>query len=220
MKAIIVGGGKVGYYLLKTLKDKYFDVVLVEQSKELCDKIAEELDAEIICGDGSDIDVLEDAGIEDAEIIAAVTGKDEENLVVCQMAKINFNIKNTIARINNPKNRAIFKALGVDKTVCSTEVIANLIEGEFASQRLKIVQTIERGKVLMVEALIQENYICCNKIVSELKLPDECVIVSLIRNDKVLFPRGNTIILSGDKILMVTNAEKKLDVENAVIGGE
>ena len=82
MKAIIVGGGKIGYYLLKALKDKYFDVVLIEQNKELCDKIAEELDAEIICGDGSDIDVLEDAGIEEAEIIAAVTGKDEENLVV------------------------------------------------------------------------------------------------------------------------------------------
>lgn len=220
MKAIIVGGGKVGYYLLKTLHDKYFDLVLIEQSKELCDKIAEELDVEIICGDGSNIDVLEDAGIEDAEIIAAVTGKDEENLVICQMAKINFNIKNTIARINNPKNRPIFKALGVDKTVCSTEVIANLIEGEFASQRLKIVQTIERGKGLIVETVVQENFICCNKTVSELILPDECVIVSLIRNDKILFPRGNAMILSGDKLLMVTNAEKKLDVENAVIGGE
>lgn len=220
MKAIIVGGGKIGYYLLKALKDKYFDVVLIEQNKELCDKIAEELDAEIICGDGSDIDVLEDAGIEEAEIIAAVTGKDEENLVVCQMAKLNFNIKNTIARINNPKNRAIFKALGVDKTVCSTEVIANLIEGEFASQRFNIVQTIERGKGLIVETIVQENFICCNKTVSELKLPDECVIVSLIRNDKILFPRGNATILSGDKMLIITNAEKKLDVENAVIGGE
>lgn len=127
MKAIIVGGGKVGYYLLKTLKEKRYEVTLIESNVDLCNKIAEEIGGDIICGDGSDVQVMQEAGIEYADVVAAVTGKDEENLVICQMAKLNFNIQKTIARINNPKNSDIFIKLGVDNTVCSTEVIANLI---------------------------------------------------------------------------------------------
>jgi trk system potassium uptake protein TrkA len=145
MKAVIVGGGKVGYYLFKTLKQKGYEAVIIERERDLCLRIAEELEGEIICGDGSEIEVLKDAGIDEAEIVAAVTGKDEENLVICQMVKLNFNVGKTIARINNPKNRPIFKELGVDKTVCSTEVIASLIEGEFDCEEVKIVQTLERG---------------------------------------------------------------------------
>jgi trk system potassium uptake protein TrkA len=129
MKAIIVGGGKVGYYLFKTLRENRYDVVLVERKEALCKKISEELDGEIICGDGSDLEVLKDADIRRAEVVAAVTGKDEENLVICQMAKMNFNVQKTIARINDPKNGPIFKALGVDEIVCNTETISNLIEG-------------------------------------------------------------------------------------------
>jgi trk system potassium uptake protein len=129
MKAIIVGGGKVGYYLFKTLRENRFDVVLVEKERALCKKISEELDGEIICGDGLDPDVLKDADINRAQVVAAVTGKDEENLIICQMAKMNFNVKKTIARINNPKNGPIFKDLGVDEIVCNTEIIWNLIEG-------------------------------------------------------------------------------------------
>jgi trk system potassium uptake protein len=129
MKAIIVGGGKVGYYLFKTLRENRYDVVLVERKEALCKKISEELDGEIICGDGSDLEVLKDADIRRAEVVAAVTGKDEENLVICQMAKMNFNVKKTIARINDPKNGPIFKAFGVDEIVCSTEAISNLIKG-------------------------------------------------------------------------------------------
>jgi trk system potassium uptake protein len=129
MKAIIVGGGKVGYYLFKTLRENRCDVVLVERKEALCKKISEELDGEIICGDGSDLEVLKDADIRRAEVVAAVTGRDEENLVICQMAKMNFNVKKTIARINDPKNGPIFKALGVDEIVCNTEAISNLIEG-------------------------------------------------------------------------------------------
>ncbi|MCB2291478.1 TrkA family potassium uptake protein [Clostridium sp. CS001] len=131
MRVIVVGGGKVGYYLIKALKEKKHSVVLIEKDIEICEKIAEELQVYVICGDASDIEVLKDASIEEVDVVAAVTGKDEENLVICQMVKVNFNIKETIARINNPKNTAIFKALGVNKTVCSTQVICNLIEEEF-----------------------------------------------------------------------------------------
>lgn len=219
MKAIIVGGGKVGYYLFKTLREKHYDVVLVERERWICDKISEELDGEIICGDGSDLDVLKDADIDRAEVVAAVTGKDEENLVICQMAKINFNVNKTIARINNPKNRPIFKALGVDKTVCSTEVISNLIEGAIGSEEIKAVQTLDRGEILLLEVEITQRSPWSNKVIKNLEMPEECVIASIIRNDKVVYPRGHIEIKSGDKVLLVTSSEKKKLLEKSVIGG-
>jgi trk system potassium uptake protein TrkA len=218
MKAVIVGGGKVGYYLLKTLKEKKYDITLVEMNRNTCDKIAHDFNADIICGDGTDVEVLKDAGIEEAEVVAAVTGKDEENFVICQIAKAHFNVNKTIARINNPKNRGIFKALGVDKTVCSTEVIANLIEGQFTTDRLKVVQTLDRGEIVLAETVVSEENLCCNRTIASLDLPDECVIVSILRDDKVIFPKGSIEIKEGDKILVMTNIEKKKEVERCILG--
>lgn len=219
MKAIIVGGGKVGYYLFKTLRENNYDVVLVERGKKQCDKISEELDGEIICGDGTDSEVLKDADIERAEVVAAVTGKDEENLVICQMAKMNFGVNKTIARINNPKNRPIFKALGVDRTVCSTEVISNLIEGAIGSEEIRAVQTLDRGEILLLEVEITSKSPWSNKMIKDIEMPEECVIASIIRNDKVVYPRGYINILQGDKVLLVTSSEKKKLLEKSVIGG-
>ncbi|MBU3146157.1 TrkA family potassium uptake protein [Clostridium sp. CF012] len=219
MRTIIVGGGKVGYYLVKALKEKKHQVVLIEKDIKICQKIAEEIQVDVICGDGSDVDVLKDAGIEEADVVAAVTGKDEENLVICQMAKVNFSINETIARINNPKNTAIFKALGVDKTVCSTQVICNLIEGEFNSEPLKVIETINKGEMILVEAKIDKDSAWKGKSIEQLKLPKECLILSIIRSEKVIFPRGSIDIKEGDKVLIITNTDRKNDVEKSIIGG-
>lgn len=219
MRAIVVGGGKVGYYLVKALKEKKHQVVLIEKDAEVCEKIAEELEVDVICGDGSDVEVLKEADIEEAEVVAAVTGKDEENLVICQMAKVNFNINETIARINNPKNIAIFEALGVDKTVCSTQVICNLIEGEFNSEPLKIIESINKGEMILVEAKIDKESAWKDKSIGKLSIPEECLILSIIRMGKVIFPRGSVDIKEGDKVLIITNTDKKNDVEKSIIGG-
>jgi trk system potassium uptake protein TrkA len=127
MNIIIVGGGKVGYYLMKSMVEDGNEVCIIESQKSLCEKIAEEFNDMVIWGDGTSLEVLKDAGIDRADVIVAATGKDEENLAICQIAKMNYSISKTIARINNPKNTQVFKELGVDKTVCSTAVIANLI---------------------------------------------------------------------------------------------
>lgn len=219
MRAIVVGGGKLGYYLVKALKEKKHRIVLIEKDIKTCKKIAEELNIDVICGDGSDVEVLKDANIEEAEVVAAVTGKDEENLVICQMAKVNFNIDETIARINNPKNIAIFETLGVDKTVCSTQVICNLIEGEFNSEPLKIIESMNKGEMILVEAKIDKKSAWKDKSVGQLKIPKECVILSLIRSGKVIFPRGSVDIKEGDKVIIITNTDKKKEVEKSIIGG-
>jgi len=205
MKSIIIGGGKIGFNLLKTLKDRGYNVTLVEIDEEVCRKIAEDVDTDVICGDGTNLDVLNDAGIRNADIIAAVTGKDEENLVICQIAKKGFNIGKSIARINNPKNVPMFKALGVDQTVCSTEVIADLIEYEFDSDICKIVQTFDRGAMILVEVTVKEGNRWINQYVKDLPLPSECVIASVMRGENAIFARGDTQIQNGDNIHIITN---------------
>lgn len=219
MKSIIIGGGKIGYYLLKTLKERNYNVVLIESNKYICQSIAEDIDADIICGDGTDIDVLKDAGIDEAEVIAAVTGADEENLVICQIAKSTFNISETIARVNNPKNMAMFKALGVDKTVCSTAVIANLIEYEFDKDNFKIIQTFERGAMILVEIKIDKDSIWCDNFIKDLDLPGECVVTSILRDDKAVYPRGNTRIMEYDNILVLTNNAGLLELKKQFKNG-
>jgi trk system potassium uptake protein TrkA len=205
MKTIIVGGGKIGFNLLKTLKERDREVTLIERDKETCMKIVDEINADVICGDGTDLEVLRDADIEEAEIVAAVTGTDEENLVICQIAKLIFNSKRTIARVNNPKNTIMFKNLGIDNTVCSTEVIANLIEYSLNKDDYRIIDTFQCGAMVLVELPIKENSIWCNKMIKDLVLPKECVLVSVLRGEEVIYPRGNTEILNDDNVLVITN---------------
>ncbi len=205
MESIIIGGGKIGYNLLKTLKERNYQVTLVERNKETCMKIADELDADVICGDGTDLDVLKDAGIDGAEIVAAVTGTDEENMVICQIAKLSFHIKKTIARVNNPKNISMFKALGINRIVCSTEVIADMIEYELDKEDYRILHTFERGAMVLTELTIDKTSPWCNFMIKDLVLPNECVIISILRDEKVIYPRGDSKILENDNVLFITN---------------
>lgn len=205
MKTIIIGGGKVGYNLLKTLKERGYEVALVERDKSTCLKIAEDFNTEVIWGDGTNLQVLKDAGIEEADIVAAVTGSDEENLVICQIAKLSFGSKKTITRVNNPKNMIMFKKLGIDNTVCSTEVIANLIEYSFDQEDYRIISILEKGSMVLAELFIRDHNPWSNKTVRELVLPNECVLVSILRGESVIYPRGDTEIISKDKVVIITN---------------
>ncbi len=205
MKTIIIGGGKIGYNLFKTLREREHQVTLIERDKATCMKIAEDINTDVIWGDGTDIEVLKDAGIEEAEIVAAVTGTDEENLVICQIAKLSFNSMRTIARVNNPKNTIMFKKLGIDNIVCSTEVIANLIEYALDKDDYRILNTFERGSMVLAELSIKEDCPWRNKMIKDLLLPKECVFVSVIRGNQIIYPRGDTQILYNDKVLIITN---------------
>lgn len=218
MKTIIVGGGKVGYNLFKTLKEQNYEVSLVERDKDTCMKIAEDFDADVIWGDGTNLNVLEDAGIENADIIVAVTGADEENMVICQIAKLTFENMKTIARINNPKNIDMFKKLGIDNTVCSTEVIAHLIEFAFDKDDYRIISTLERGKMIITELFIREHHKWKNQFVKDLILPNECVLVSIIRDETIIYPRGDTKIIENDKVLVMTDKKVLTELVSELYG--
>lgn len=207
MKVIVIGGGKVGFYLAKNLVNRKHDVTLIEKDKSLCSKISNKINTDIIHGDGTDLDVLKDAEIDIADVVVAATGKDEENLVICEVAKENFNIKQTISRINNPKNQEVFKMLSVDKTVCSTEVISNLIDWEFENEQIRILQIFERGNMVLVEIYIDKNISWCNKLIKNIVMPLDFVIVYIYRDSKVIYPKGDLLLKEDDKVVIVTDSE-------------
>lgn len=206
MKIIIVGGGKIGFYTAKTLVENgQHDVRLIESRREACQSIANELDIPVFHGDGTTVEALTLAGIEDAEVFVAVTGRDEDNLVSAQLAKKKFGVKKVIARANNPKNLETIKALGADIAVSSTQIITDLIEAEVESRDLRLLATLNKGEAGINELTIPEKWQFSGIMLKELPLPKNCVIVAKVTKGKMEIPRGDTVISSGDHITAVVH---------------
>lgn len=207
MYIIIIGGGKVGYYLAKTLSPFKHRIVVIEKDKELCMKIVNELNdlgIAVINGDGTDLNYLVDADIERADALIAVTGYDQDNLIVCQLAKRKFSIPRTIARVNNPKNIKIFKELGVDVAVSSTAYIADLIEKEVDISNIKTLMSIKDSKLSINEVTVSPNSFVAGKAVRDLNFPDDCILIAVIRDSEATIPNGLTLLQAGDLVIAVT----------------
>ena len=224
MKVIVVGGGKVGYYLTKTLLEHGHKPHLIEKERNTCARAANDLDVPVICGDGSTIDVLESAETHDADALIAVTGRDQDNLIACQLAKQLFHVGRTVARINNPKNAAVMKQLGVDIPVSSTDNIARLLEREVDSASIKQLMSLNRGETSLCELVVPSQYKLDGVRLCELRLPEESIIVSITRDGRLIIPRGNTQIFSGDKVLVICHNKvvhelsRKIGLEPGRIG--
>lgn len=217
MFLIIIGGGKVGYYLARALSELKHKVTVIESNRELCLNIANttsNLDVNVINGDGTSINYLIDAEIEIADALIAVTGRDQDNLVACQIAKNKFNIKKTIARVNNPKNIKIFEKLGVNAAVSSTASIVDIIEREVFISGLKSLGTV--GNLSVNEIKLLPNYYSVNKQIKDLEFPKDCIIISIIRNNDVIIPGGSTKLLSGDEVITVSKKGTEEKVENVL----
>ena len=203
MIVIVVGGGKVGFYLARTLIEHGHEPRIIEKDKDCCQMIANDLDIPIICGDGTYVEVLASAGVDDADAFIGVTGKDEANLIACQLAKRRFHVQKTVARVNNPKNASVMKKLGVDIPISSTDNIARLLEREVDTALIKQLMEFDRGDTSLNEFVVPHPYKRNGIKLSELKLTEEIAIVSIIRDGELIIPRGNTQIFSNDKVMVV-----------------
>lgn len=203
MNIIVVGGGKVGYYLTKTLLEHGHSPILIEQSRESCKRAANELDIPVICGDGTTIEVLEEAGISHCDALIGATGQDENNLIACQLAKMKFHVKKTVARVNNPKNVEVLKQLGVDIPISSTSSIARMLEREVDAATIRQLMSLNRGETTLSEVQLEDDHPLDGKRLMDLNLPRDAIIVTLARGDDIIVPNGSTRIHSGDKMLVV-----------------
>ena len=216
MNVIVVGAGKVGYYLAETLMEHGHKPFVIERNKELCQKIANNLDIPVLNGDGTTLEALEAAGVEQCDAFVSATGQDEANLIACQLAKQRYGVRRNVARVNNPKNLKVMKKLGVDIPVSSTDNIARLIEREIDAAVIKQLLSINRGEATISEVEIPRHYEKNGTSLSNLPLPDECVIVSITRDGNLIIPRGNTQILSGDKIIVICRNEYLHDLKRVL----
>jgi trk system potassium uptake protein TrkA len=219
MYIIVVGGGRVGYYLIKALLDEGHEVLLVEKNATLCENITDEMGSICVRGDGCEAATLAEIGTGRADMLIAVTGDDEDNLVACQVAKHKFNVPRTIARIRNPKNELLFKKLGIDVTVSSTNVILENIEEEVPTHPLTHLLTIRDKGLEIVEVKIPPDSATVGKAVKELSLPPESVLSLIIsKGRKPHVPTAKTVIQAEDQIIAVTPSESEEALRTALRG--
>ncbi|CZT55715.1 Trk system potassium uptake protein TrkA [Eubacteriaceae bacterium CHKCI005] len=211
MRIVIVGGGKVGYFLCKALIENGHEVHLIEINKLLSAHVADELDIPVVCGDGTTLEAQIAADTAKADAFVAVTGRDEDNLIACQLANLHFHIEKTVARANNPKNEEVMRALGIKIPVSSTSRIAEMIEHEVDTAGMQMLTNI-RGKGAILEFTVPEGSDLDGRRLQQIDLPKECLIISIVRGNEFFIPRGNTIIYSGDEIYAVSkvNVQKQL----------
>lgn len=207
MYIVIVGGGKVGYYLAKDLLARGHEVTIVEKDGRKCQRIADELGSIVLEGE-CDPDLLQAAGASRADVLITVTGEDEVNLVVSKIAKHLFRIPRVIARVVNPKNRKIFHQLGINVTVSATDIITSLIEQEVVAQEILHLLSLKRGELEIVEIHIPSDSPALKRTVQDLPLPAESVLISIIRGDQVILPKGETTFRANDTVLALTALSK------------
>jgi len=216
MYIVVVGGGKIGFYLTTALLNEGHEVLVVEKDPRRCDFICEQLGSVVVRGDGCEARTLAEVGTERADMLIAVTDEDEDNLVACQVAKHKFRVPRTIARINNPKNERLFKKLGIDVTVSSTNLILEHIEEEVPTHPLVHLLTLKGGGLEIVEVKIPENSSVVGKRLKEITVPPDSVICLVIGKWGAHVPTSDTIMEAGAQVVAVTRPEAEAALRAAL----
>jgi trk system potassium uptake protein len=203
MYAIVVGGGKVGWNLARELIAKGHEVTLIESSRQRYLAIEEELEHAVQYGDATELWVLERAGIQRADLVIAVTGDDEDNILVCQVAKEKYLCDRIIARVNNPRNYSHFKLLGIQSAISATDLILRLIEHEVPRYGLVHLLALEEERLEIIELEVNPESPVVGVSVSDIKLPEGSLIISVLRAGSGFVPKADTVIEAGDEVLLV-----------------
>lgn len=216
MFVIIVGGGNTGSQLAKFLLETGHTVRVIEERPTVLEKLASEIPQEmIIKGDGSSPAILEKAGIQTAQVLVAVTGADETNLVVTTLGRFEFNVPRVIARINNSKNAWLFTPeMGVDVSLNQAEILARLSAEEMSIGDMMTLLKLRRGKYSLVEEKIASGARAIGIAIKDLPLPPNCIISGIIRAGEIVLPRGITVLEEGDEILALVDESARGQLDN------
>ena len=216
MKVLIVGGGKAGRFLIKDFVSKGYSVTLIEQDTDKCKMISEKYDIFVINGDGSEAHVLEKAGIEGADVVLAVTEDDQDNLVICQLAERQFHVGRTFATVNTPGNEKLFEWLGVNVAVSSTSILSALVDQTVTMKDITSILKLPKNDLMTVEIPINAGSPVIGKYVKDIDLPNETILVTILRGDTALVPRGKTVIMENDMILALTHPYEEEDLRRCL----
>jgi trk system potassium uptake protein len=214
MYVVVVGAGKVGYHLAKTLIQEGHEVLLLEKDRKTVETLQDDLGELIVHGDGCEIRTMSEIGMGRANVVVAVTGDDEDNLVICQMAKRKFSVPRTIARVNDPKNEQLFKDLGIDQTVSSTRIIFNLLEQQIETGQVIPLAALKKGEIEVVEANVTAGSSVVGLKIGQMDLPPNTLIISVIRDDHAMIPHSDTKLREGDSVIAMIKAEREKELRS------
>jgi trk system potassium uptake protein TrkA len=200
---VIAGAGKVGWNLARELISKGHEVTVIESERSRYLTVEQELEHAIQYGDATELWVLERAGINRADLTIAVTGDDEDNLLICQIAKEKYLCPRIIARVNNPRNRPYFELLGIQPVVSATDLILRLIEHEVPSYGLVHLLDLRDEQLEIIEVEVGQGAPAAGRTVADVELPDGSLIISVLRNGRGFVPKSDTVIDAGDEVLLV-----------------
>jgi trk system potassium uptake protein TrkA len=218
MYTVIVGGGKIGYYLARDLSGPDHEVTLVEVKSERVRRLEHELGDIVIRGNGVRPAVLEQAGCARADVVVAVTGDDAVNLLIVQTARHRFGVRRVFARLNNPRNQRLFAALGIDGTVSSTTIIADLIEREVATAEIRTLFSLKRGEITMVEIDLTAGATAVGRALRDLAVPDGSLVVTVLRGNEVILPGGSTVLAAGDRVIALAGHAHEAPLRRVLLG--
>jgi trk system potassium uptake protein TrkA len=208
MFVLVIGGGKTGSHLAGQLLEQGYQVKVIEDRPGVVERLQKELPAGTVFeGDGTSPFCLEQAGIRQVQVVAAVTGDDDENLVIATLARFEFNVPRVIARINNPKNAWLFtREMGVDVALNQADLMARLIAEEMSLGDMMTLLKLRRGEYSIVEEKAHPDSAAIGKEIHELDLPEQCVLTAILRRGQLILPRGNTRIEAADEVIAVVHA--------------
>jgi trk system potassium uptake protein TrkA len=209
---IIAGAGKVGWNLARELIEKGHEVTILENDRRRYLVVEQELEHAVQYGDASELWVLERAGIPRADLVIAVTGDDEDNILICQMARDKYDVERIVARVNNPRNLDHFKQLGIEPAVSATDLILRLIEHEVPQYGLVHLLDLAGDRLEIIELIVNEQSPVAGHRVDDVAMPDGSLIISVLREGGGFVPQGDTVIEAGDEVLVVLDPGLEDDI--------
>ncbi len=218
MYLILIGGGNVGLQLAKRLIARGHEVLLMEKNAQMAQKLGNHLGDEFVMhGDGCEILSQKAAGFSRADVVVAVTGEDEDNLVVSQLAKEVWKVKRVVARVNDPNHEQIFREIGIDDTVSATGIIFSLIDQQISSDELIAVGHLHKGHVEVVESILSHRSPLVNKAVRDISLPTGTFLVYLVRDGVGMNVGGDTVLLAGDMLVALVPVARAEELKTTLL---
>jgi len=214
---VIVGGGKVGFHLARALINEAQEVLVIEKDARKAERIMTVLGGTAIQGDGAEVATLQEAGVERADVVAAVTGHDEDNLIIAQVAKTRFNVPRTVVRVNNPRNEYVFSGLGIDTTVSATALILSVVQQEIPQHPFVHLLTLQEGHIEFVEAQVGQGSAAIGQPLRNIHLPADTAIPLVIRNGAPTVVHGDTVLEAGDKVIAVTTNDQEAALRSYLV---
>ncbi|MFQ5577346.1 MAG: potassium channel family protein [Anaerolineae bacterium] len=207
MRVIIIGGGKMVYFLARQFASKGYHLTIINRSAGQAELLSRQLKATVVLGDGSIPSTLEEAGARRADVVLSLTPHDQDNLVACQLAQQRFGVPKTIALVNDPENEPIFKKLGITATFSATQIIVKLIEEQAQFEDITNLIPVAEGRIHITEVTLAEDAPAVNCSLQALNMPRGALIANIIRNGQTIVPRGESQLQAGDRLILISQPE-------------